>query len=317
MAERRNQVFYPSGFTELFNTWNRFPDSVPAAGATGLIRFQADQLLDLPRSIIYLDHLDELRKITRTERYLEIGAMVRLSELEGMGKIVPEALEKTIAHIANPQLRNIATMGGNICYPHRRLDISAPMIALDAHYELRKAKGVRWVSASRFALNPGPPAIDKQELLTRIRIPLDRWDYSVFRKIENSGAYGNNTVMIFIIKTQKNVLTDVRLVFSAASILRDRNSESFLTGKQLPLSHRNALEFIEHWRIFLAAVNKPEYSAGDRSASEVSQHDAPETSQHGMSETSFGTPLYGTPQELFTKDRILNLIKKNILLLAD
>ncbi|MDR2364179.1 MAG: FAD binding domain-containing protein [Spirochaetaceae bacterium] len=258
MAAPLNQVFFPATFQELFTAWSRFPDAVPFAGGTGLIRGQGKQSLELPRNILSLDKLEDLRRITRTERYLEIGAMVRLNEIIRLGKIVPEVLTRCLEHIAGPQIRNIATIGGNICYPERRLDASVPLVALDAHFELRNGQNSRWISASRFCSIPGPLAINPQELLTRIRIPLEQWNYSVFKKFKGSSGTDSGGVIVFIIRNQKNTLTDIRIVFGAERILRDKNSETLLIGNQLPLSRKEADDFVEHWKSYLAALDTPE-----------------------------------------------------------
>ena len=251
------QVFFPENFQELFSAWARCPQAVPYAGGTGLVRRQGRQVLELPPIILSLEKIAELRRVTRTERYLEIGAMVRLDEILRLGKIVPESLTLCLEGIGNPGLRNIATMGGNICWPERKLDLSAPMIALDAHYELRNSQGARWISATRFSSPPGPPAINSQELLTRIRIPLDQWNYSVYRKFKDPDSGESAGVVVFIMKNQKNTLTDIRIVYAAETILRDKNSETSLAGKQLPLNRREALNFTEQWRTFLAAQKSP------------------------------------------------------------
>jgi CO/xanthine dehydrogenase FAD-binding subunit len=258
MAAPLNQVFFPAALPELFTAWNRFPDAVPFAGGTGIVWGQGRQTLDLPRNILSLDKLGDLRRITRTERYLEIGAMVRLNEIIRLGKIVPEALTRCLENISGPQLRNQATIGGNICYPHRRLDSAAPLVALDAHFELRTAQSARWVSAARFSSLPGPLRFNPQELLTRIRIPLEHWNYSVFKKFRPPRSGGFGGVMVFIIKNQKNVLTDIRLVFGTQTILRDKNSEAAIIGKRLPLDHKDAEEFVERWRTFLSALDSPD-----------------------------------------------------------
>jgi CO/xanthine dehydrogenase FAD-binding subunit len=257
MAAPLNQVFFPGTFQELFTVWNRFPDAVPFAGGAGLIRGQGKQSLALPPNILSLDKLEDLRRITRTERYLEIGAMVRLNEIIRLGKIVPEVLIQCLETIAGPQIRNIATIGGNICCPSRRLDTPVPLVALDAHFELRNGQNSRWISASRFCSVPGPPAINPQELLTRIRIPLDQWNYSIFRKFKGTGLEDSGGGIVFIMKNQKNILTDIRIVFGAEHILRDKNSEAILIGKQLPLNHKQADDFVEQWRSFLAALEQP------------------------------------------------------------
>ena len=157
MAAPLSQVFFPAGYQELFSYWNQNPDAVLFAGGTEHIRNQNRRILVLPQKIISLDQIDDLRRIGRTERYLEIGAMVNLDEIINVGKIVPEALSQCLICIAGPQLRNQATIGGNLCNPSRRLDASAPMIALDAHFELRNAQSTRWISASRFFSMPGMP----------------------------------------------------------------------------------------------------------------------------------------------------------------
>jgi CO/xanthine dehydrogenase FAD-binding subunit len=256
MADQLNQVFFPASFPELFTVWTRFPDAVPFAGGTEIIRNQGTAYLALPQTILSLDKIDELGRITRTERYLEIGAMVKLNEIVRLGKIVPEALTRCIEGIAGPQLRNLATIGGNVCVKNRRLDISAPLVALDAIYELRNAQTARWISASRFSSLPGPPAIGPQELLTRIRIPLEQWGYTAYRKFGSRNAGRHGGIMVFILKNQKTTLTDIRLVFAGEEILRDKNTEAVLIGKHLPLNRRDTADFVEQWRVYLSALDQ-------------------------------------------------------------
>jgi CO/xanthine dehydrogenase FAD-binding subunit len=255
MAAPPNQVFFPSAFSELFSAWNRFPDAVPFAGGTGLIRGQGRRTLSLPAIILSLDKLEDLQRITRSERYLEIGAMVTLSQIIRMGKIVPEALTRCLEHIAGPHLRNIASIGGNICYPEWRLDSSAVLTALDAQYELRSAQSTRWISASRFFSPPGPTALGPQELLTRIRVPLDQWNYSVYKKFSRGESGG--AAAVFLVKSRKNILIDFRLVYKTDAVIRNKNSEATLIGKRLPLGRRVAADFVESWEAFLSGLVEP------------------------------------------------------------
>ncbi|GHU67794.1 FAD-binding protein [Spirochaetia bacterium] len=259
-----NQVFFPESFQELFGFWNRFPDAIPYAGGTDLIRSQGKRAPVLPRNILCLEKMQDLKHITRTERYLEIGAMVGLNEIINLGKIVPPILSQTLHGIAGPAIRNTATIGGNICHKEKRLDASAPMIALDAHYELRTSSAARWISASRFSSLPGDPALSPEELLTRIRIPLEQWNYSVYRKFKSPGSNESGGVIVLILKNQKDILTDLRIVYSGNLILQDRNSETRLIGKQLPLDRKEALSFLESWKQYLEAMQ--EVAAGQKNA---------------------------------------------------
>jgi CO/xanthine dehydrogenase FAD-binding subunit len=247
--EKARQISYPDTFQELFTIWDRFPGAVLSAGASSLsYHREGGCKIPIPDEIICLNEKEELRRFSRTERYLETGAMVRLDEIINMGKIVPAALIRALATIGNPQVRNLATIGGHICYPSRRLNAVAPLIALDARYELKTAFASRWITASRFSAAPGD-SLDKQEMLARVRIPLDPWNYSAYKKF--AGSAGS---MVILARCQKNILTDIRIVYAGAMVIRDRNSEAALTGTQLPLAGRDVAHFMGLWTDCLSSA---------------------------------------------------------------
>jgi len=254
-----NRVFFPSSFNELFATWNRFPEAVIYAGGTNLIGRQGKNIITLPKISLCLDKLEELHRITRTEQYLEIGSMVKLNRLARLGKIVPKILSTCLENIAGVQLRNIATVGGNICSATDLFDLSAPFTALDAQYEFRSAVNTRLVLASRYhsssaAQSADTSGIKNREVLTRVRLPLYQWDYSFYKKFKRENIY-NNEVLVFLAKAQKNTLLDIRVVYKANTILRNKNSEDMLNGKSLPLNRKTAWDFIENWKEFLENRN--------------------------------------------------------------
>jgi CO/xanthine dehydrogenase FAD-binding subunit len=246
-----NQVIIPTSFQELFAAWNRFPDAVLFAGGTNIISKQEKNLLYLPPVFLSLDKIEDLQRITRTEQYLEIGSMVKLNRLIRLGKIVPEVLCLCLEKIAGVQLRNIATIGGNICSISRLLDLPAPLTALDAQYEFRSASNAtRWVSAARFHSGEHT-MIGKQELLTRIRLPLHQWDYTIYKKFYHED-YFNNSSLVFLARTQKNILSDIRVIYKGNAIFRNKSGEDILKGKFLPLNRKTAHDFIANWHGYLA-----------------------------------------------------------------
>jgi CO/xanthine dehydrogenase FAD-binding subunit len=245
-----NHVFFPFSFHDLFSAWNRFPQAVPYAGGTDIIRKQGKNIINLPKAILCLDKLEELHTISRTEHYLEIGAMAKLNSLINLGKIVPQVLRTCVENLAGVQLRNIATVGGNICGKSHLYDLSAPLTALDAQYELRDAHNSRWVSAGRFHSGEVHSVLKNQELLTRVRLTLHPWDYSIYKKIYREDLF-NSEALVFLARAQKNILTDIRVVYKTNIILRNKNSEDMLNGKILPINRKIITEFIENWKIFL------------------------------------------------------------------
>jgi CO/xanthine dehydrogenase FAD-binding subunit len=261
-----NQILIPGNFSELFSLRNRIPNAVPYAGGTALVhsRINPDRGFseqpELPSEILSLEKIADMRSITRTERYLEIGAMVRLGEIIALGKIVPNAFSQTLQGISGPLIRNLATIGGNICTGG---DCIAPLCALDAVYELRDAERSRWISSIRFS--SVPDGLQKDELLTRIRIPLEEWDYTIYRKFNNSDSAGEGGVLILMVRIQKNVLTNIQVVFTGGGtsfeadpvLLRNKDSEVILEGKALPLDKRNILHYIKLWETYLEDHKSP------------------------------------------------------------
>ena len=240
MEDKPYQIFYPTGIQELFNRWSLYPDGVLYAGGTSFLRNQAGKMPELPSAILSLEGIEDLKKISRTERYIEIGSMVKLGKILDLGKIVPDVLKRCIENISSLHVRNMATIGGNICLP--AMDCSAVLTALDASYEFKNPQSSRWIPASRFAMLNGA---NNHELLTRIRIPLDTWDFSAYHKFAWQG--NRSRTAIFMAKTQKNLLSDIRIFYKTASIIRDKIGESILIGKGLPLNRRIINEFIAHW----------------------------------------------------------------------
>ncbi|MDR0496984.1 MAG: FAD binding domain-containing protein [Treponema sp.] len=291
MADSRSTVLFPIGFQELFSAWKDHPDTIICAGGTELIRNQGRRVPIFPERIISLDKIEELYKISRTERFLEIGAMVKLNQILYLGKIVPEALTQTIECIAGPQLRNLATIGGNLCTPTRRHDCSAPLIALDSQFELRTAQSTRWISASQFSSLPGPPAIASHEILTRIRVPLEPWTFTWYRKFRCAGSNEPGGGVLFIIRNQKNILTSIRVVYSGKIILRDKNSETMLAGKHLPLDRRDTKVFVDYWKNYLSVFE-------------------------GIEDSVFPTGNKSSTPELM-KTQLLNFIESTLMRISD
>jgi CO/xanthine dehydrogenase FAD-binding subunit len=253
-----NQVFAPTGLQELFALWERNPSATLYAGGTELLRSQGGRKLNLPANLVSLGRIEELRRITRTERYLELGAQVTLEEILGLGKIVPECLAKTLKGTASPPVRNLATIGGSLCTIRGRMDCFAAMVALDARFEIRTGSLSRWVAASRFAPDLGPALLEPLELLTRVRIPLELWDYTAHRKfgIPHLPDPEGGTA-VFIARTQKNILSEIRLVFSGRQLIRNRDMDTSIAGKTLPLARRDAHVFTDKWRAILGGEACP------------------------------------------------------------
>jgi aerobic carbon-monoxide dehydrogenase medium subunit len=127
-----------------------------------------------PDVLVDLNDLDELRAISRgSDGGVEVGAMVTLSELIRSPE-VSEArpiLAEVASQIADVQVRNRGTIGGNICSNDPTNHLPPVVAALGATMTIRAADGERTVGADDFFLGVYMTAVAPGELLTKITIP--------------------------------------------------------------------------------------------------------------------------------------------------
>jgi aerobic carbon-monoxide dehydrogenase medium subunit len=127
-----------------------------------------------PDVLVDLNDLDDLRTISRgPDGGLEVGAMVTLTELirsSEVGESRP-ILAEVAAQIADVQVRNRGTIGGNICSNDPTNHMPPVVAALGATMRVRGGDGERTVSAEDFFLGVYMTAVGPGELLTGIAFP--------------------------------------------------------------------------------------------------------------------------------------------------
>ncbi len=127
-----------------------------------------------PGHLIDINNIPGLSYVKEEGGYLTIGAMTREVELEESDIAAakfPIFLDAAKL-IADPQVRNWGTIGGNLAHGDAANDHPAVMIALDAEVEITGQDGARWVSINEFFMGFYMTAVQEGEILTAIRVPL-------------------------------------------------------------------------------------------------------------------------------------------------
>ena len=127
----------------------------------------------VPQNLVDLQDIGDLKGITLEEGGVSIGAMVTQAEVIA-SEVLAEAcpiLRETASEIADPQIRNLGTIGGNVANGDPGNDMPAVMQALDASYLLQGPDGSREVKARDFYEAAFFTARAEGEILTAIRIP--------------------------------------------------------------------------------------------------------------------------------------------------
>lgn len=151
--------------------------AVPAAGGTDiLIKVRERKLKQAVLvSVLGIPALKAIRM--EDDGTLCIGAgcsFTQITEEPLVLKNIP-MLAEACRQVGSPQIRNVATIGGNICNGAVSADSVAPLYALDAVLVLRSKDGERRLPIREFHTGPGKTVRRADELLTEIRIPQESY----------------------------------------------------------------------------------------------------------------------------------------------
>lgn len=127
-----------------------------------------------PRHLVDINGIPGLAYIREADGFLRIGALTRESELEESDLIRTRypLLHDTCKVIADPLVRNLATVGGNLAHGDPANDHPATMLALGAEVVAVGLKGERQIPIESFFTGPFATALTPDEILVEIRVPI-------------------------------------------------------------------------------------------------------------------------------------------------
>ncbi|HUI22199.1 MAG TPA: xanthine dehydrogenase family protein subunit M [Methylocella sp.] len=148
-------------------------DASPLAGGHSLIPVMKTRLAT-PEHLVDLAGISGLKGIRRQQDHIVIGAMTTQSDMIA-SPVLAETLpiiRETSLLIADPQIRYVGTLGGNVANGDPGNDMPALMMCLDAEYRLAGKNGERSIRAREFYLGAYDTARRNDEILTEVRIPI-------------------------------------------------------------------------------------------------------------------------------------------------
>src|SRR5499426_3060712 len=212
-------------------------DARVIAGGTSLIIMMRQRLL-MPKVVISLARIPKLDRITYNKDGLHIGAGARHRDIElspAVQKHYP-LLQETFRKVAQPRIRNMGTVGGNLAGGDPLTDPGASLIALDAEVTIASRKGYRIIPLEDFFVDYYQTALNPGELLTEIRVPpasRPAWSHIKFtpRSIEDFATVG----VAITLRAKDGVCEDVRLGLNSVApiIVRAKQAERVLHGKRI------------------------------------------------------------------------------------
>jgi len=232
------EYLQPKTLTEAIAALVNAPGSaLPLAGGTDLI-LDLDQGRHPPvHTIVDITSVREMTPIEIRGDELFIGASVSHTHIVE-SKLVADnaqALIEACDLIGGPQVRNVATLGGNVAHALPAADGTIALMALNAQVEVANQKGNRRVPISEMFLGPGKSALGKNELLVGFYLPLQNQNQaSAFKRIMRPQGVALPIINLAIwLMREKSQIIDIRIAVGPGGPKpwRALESESNLRGQ--------------------------------------------------------------------------------------
>jgi carbon-monoxide dehydrogenase medium subunit len=168
-------LYHPTTLEETVALLDALDDAKIVAGSTALTIMLRQRLI-APSALIDINRLPGLDRIEVTPDAITLGSLVRHRTVERDPRIRERlpVLARAFGVVANVRVRNAATVGGVLAESDYASDPPAVFVALDAEIEVFVPDGSRTIPASEFFVAFYETAIEHNEVVTGVRVPIPR-----------------------------------------------------------------------------------------------------------------------------------------------
>ncbi len=230
------KYFRPSTIAEALDIRATFPTAIVFNGATDIALRQTKKHEHFSE-MLDLSGIQEMKGVSESNESCIIGAGTTMEQLRHSTQKTLPALHEMLNVFASLQIRNLASIGGNIASASPIGDILPVLFAYNASLELTSLKGVRTIAIGDFIKGYRSTALEKDELITRVIIPKPSAKSIVWtQKVSKRKDLDISTVSAcFHLNVAKDgVISDIILAYGgmAACTQRAKKTEQMLIGKE-------------------------------------------------------------------------------------
>ena len=227
----------PSSVQDAIRLLNENEDAKILAGGHSLLPMMKLRFAE-PAHLIDINGLNELKGVRMDGKTLCIGAMTTENELIASELVLEQCplLVDAAKLIADPQVRNCGTVGGDIAHGDPGNDHPAVMLALNAEFVIHGSGGERRQAADGFFIGTYLTALEEGEVLTEIRIPplpaKSGYGYNKLKRKTGDYATAGSTV---VLELHKKVCKEIRIALTnvAPMAIRAGAAEDLLRGQEI------------------------------------------------------------------------------------
>ncbi len=216
--------------------WEKGEDTKIIAGGTDVMVDLRSDGLD-KKYLLDISRLEELKGIELNNKELSVGAGVTLSEIYS-SKILKSnalALKKSAKNFASKQIRNIATIGGNVAHSSPCGDTVPALVVHDAKALVADKKGTRLVSMEEMATKAYMSCLSPRQILVKFILTPYQGGFTDFQKIgrRRELAVSRISMAVFVKKDKDGRISFLKIGLGACTPTpcKMESVEAFLTGK--------------------------------------------------------------------------------------
>lgn len=234
------EYLQPTTKDEALDMLHKYENVKILAGGTDLIvklKTGADIKVDY---MMYVKEIQELNYVRLENNQVKIGAVTPLSFIES-NEIVQDkipALSEAIKAMAAIAVRNMGTIGGNLCNSSPAGDTIPPLTAYGAKLKLAGLDKTREVGISGFITGPGKNILEKDEMLVELIIPVPKdFTGAAFIKKTRVKADISKINTAVLVERSGDACADCKIVMGsvAATVVRISKAEESLKGQRITL----------------------------------------------------------------------------------
>lgn len=230
------QVYRPESLGEFWDMREKHSEALIFAGGTDLF-VKLRVLGKYPPHLIGLADVREMRSIEEQNGAVFIGANATHARLLSHPQIREHfpSLASALRSLGSPPIRNMGTIGGNICTASPAGDTLPPLYVLGAEVELRKKDGSRRLPIRQFILGPGKTALADGELLTGVWLEKDdSFTIHHFEKVgqRNALAIAIASLAALVKTTETGIIERARFAWGSVgpTVVTSQDAEDALVG---------------------------------------------------------------------------------------
>ncbi len=243
-----NKYYAPKNINELKKLLNKIPNSKILSGGTDLSLEITKERKNL-NSIIYLGSINELNYIKEYKNYLEIGATTPLIDFEKKIKKIYSDFYKILIRYGSNQIRNTATIAGNIATASPIGDTLPLLISLNSKLVIFDNKKYKTFKLDNFFINYRKTKLKKGQFIKCIQIPLYKKNifkaYKISKRIDDDIS---SVCASFNIEIKNDMIKNIHIAYGGMSSIPKRayNCEKKLINQILSqIDIKNAQKELE------------------------------------------------------------------------